>query len=35
VNIKLGKEELIRIDVLVKQIKGERKTESGIKLVNG
>ena len=35
VNIKLTKQELDAISVLAKQIKGERKTESGMKLVDG
>ncbi|MCL4547609.1 MAG: aldo/keto reductase [Bacteroidetes bacterium] len=35
VNIKLTRQELDAINVLAKQIKGERKTESGMKLIDG
>jgi len=35
VEIKLSKDELDRINILAKQIKGQRKSESGMKLVNG
>ena len=33
--IKLSEEELSRINILAKEIKGERKSQSGMKLVNG
>ena len=35
VAVKLSKEELERINILATQIKGQRKSESGMKLVNG
>ncbi len=35
VEIKLSMDELDRINILAKQIKGKRKSESGMKLVNG
>lgn len=35
VEINLAKDELDRINVLARQIKGQRKSESGMKLVNG